>query len=110
MTFLYLVWYVILIVGAWKVFTKAGEAGWKSIIPFYNFYILSKVSGKPGWYLILWLFPILAIIPGIALARAFGRGTGFGVGLGLLYGIFMVILGFGPDQYRGPRASEQPAF
>ena len=28
----------------WKIFEKAGEKCWKSIIPFYNIYILYKIS------------------------------------------------------------------
>lgn len=27
---------ILMIVANWKLFTKAGEEGWKSIIPFYN--------------------------------------------------------------------------
>ena len=32
--------YVLLIIGMWKVFEKAGVAGWKSLIPFYNIFVL----------------------------------------------------------------------
>ena len=28
--------YVVFVVGAWKVFVKLGEPGWKAIIPVYN--------------------------------------------------------------------------
>ncbi len=28
--------YVLIVIGWGKIFTKAGEAGWKSLIPFYN--------------------------------------------------------------------------
>ena len=34
--FLVIAWYIILVIANWKIFTKAGEAGWKSIIPIYN--------------------------------------------------------------------------
>ncbi|MBR3281478.1 MAG: hypothetical protein IKI57_06580 [Clostridia bacterium] len=34
------------LVGLWKIFTKAGEKGWKALIPIYNAYILFKISGK----------------------------------------------------------------
>lgn len=37
--FVWLVVAVVAIVAMWKIFTKAGEAGWKSIIPIYNIYI-----------------------------------------------------------------------
>lgn len=39
--------YVLQIIGWWKIFTKAGEAGWKSLIPLYNLYIsCTKSAGK----------------------------------------------------------------
>ena len=31
-------------VGLWCIFEKADEAGWKSLIPFYNVYILYKLA------------------------------------------------------------------
>ena len=37
----------------------------------------------------------------VKLARAFGRGIGFAIGLILLQPIFLLILGFGSDQYYG---------
>lgn len=42
-----LVWLAIMalaVIALWKIFTKAGEAGWKAIIPVYNLYILYKIS------------------------------------------------------------------
>ena len=35
---------LILIIADWKIFTKAGEAGWKSIIPILNTYTEYKIS------------------------------------------------------------------
>ena len=34
------------VVGAWRIFTKAGVSGWKSIIPIYSTYISYKISWK----------------------------------------------------------------
>ena len=42
-------------VGTWRLFQKAGEEGWKALIPFYSSYIMLKISGRPGWWLV-WLF------------------------------------------------------
>ena len=42
--------YVFLIIAGWKIFTKAGEKGWKSIIPIYNVYVLLKISGMKNWF------------------------------------------------------------
>ena len=33
---------VLIIIGTWKILQKAGEDGWKAIIPFYGKYTLFK--------------------------------------------------------------------
>ena len=37
--FIYFAILVVVLVAQWKLFSKAGEAGWKCLIPFYNYYI-----------------------------------------------------------------------
>jgi uncharacterized membrane protein YhaH (DUF805 family) len=99
---------LLLIVAMWKVFTKAGQPGWASIIPIYNLYIWCKIVGRPWWWILLMLIPfvnfIVCIILCIDLAKSFGKGVGFGIGLALLGIIFFPILGFGSAQYQGPSA------
>jgi hypothetical protein len=99
---------LLLIVAMWKVFTKAGQPGWASIIPIYNLYIWCKIVGRPWWWILLMLIPlvnfIICIILCIDLAKSFGKGVGFGIGLALLGIIFFPILGFGSAQYQGPTA------
>ncbi len=105
---IYLAIIVAVIAGWWKIFTKAGEAGWKSIIPIYNFIVILKIVGRDWWWVILMLIPIvnfiILIIVSLDLAKSFGRGTGFGIGLAFLSFIFAPILGFGSDTYKGPAA------
>ena len=105
---IYLAITVAIIAGWWQIFTKAGEAGWKAIIPIYNIIVLLKIVGRETWWVILLLIPIVNfvvwIIVGVDLAKSFGRGTGFGIGLAFLGFIFAPILGFGSDTYRGPAA------
>jgi Family of unknown function (DUF5684) len=100
---------LLLIVAMWKVFTKAGRPGWAAIIPIYNIYVWCKIVGRPGWWVILMLIPLVNIIIGIIvcidLAKSFGKGVGFGIGIALLGIIFLPILGFGSAQYQGPSAS-----
>lgn len=95
---------LLMVASLWKVFVKAGEPGWAAIVPIYNIFVLLKIAGKPGWWFILMLIPIVNfivfIIVCVALAERFGKGAGFGVGLGLLGIIFFPILGFGDAQYR----------
>jgi|SRR5438874_12979544 len=103
---------LLLIVAMWKVFTKAGQPGWASIIPIYNLYVWCKIVGRPWWWILLMLIPfvnfIILIILCIDMAKSFGKGAGFGIGLAFLGIIFWPILGFGSAQYQGP-AVAQPA-
>ena len=101
---------LLMIVAMWKVFVKAGQPGWASIIPIYNLYVWCKIVGRPGWWIILMLIPFVNIIVGIVLcidmAKSFGKGAGFGIGLAFLGIIFLPILGFGSAQYLGAAAVE----
>jgi hypothetical protein len=50
----------------WKIFEKAGEAGWKSIIPIYNVYIMYKIVGMKNWFWYSILIPFcLGFIAGL---------------------------------------------
>lgn len=41
---------ILMIVAMWKLFKKAGEPGWKALIPIYDVYILFKISGAKSWF------------------------------------------------------------
>ena len=124
-------WWLLQIIANWRIFTKAGEAGWKSIIPIYGDYISYKIAWQPAYFwltfilgivssylqgtletgesltvymlviLIKIILVVISIMYSIKLARAFGRGTGFAIGLIFLQPIFMLFLGFGDDRYYG---------
>ncbi|MFO8088107.1 MAG: DUF5684 domain-containing protein [Bacteroidales bacterium] len=47
--------------GLWKMFEKAGEPGWKVLIPFYNFYVWLKIIHKPLWWYIFLLIPFINV-------------------------------------------------
>ena len=95
---------VIYIVSFWKIFNKAGEAGWKGVIPIYNMFVLIKIAGKPWWWFLLLLVPVVNIVIGIllsiALAKRFDQGVLFGLGLAFLGFIFYPVLAFGKATYR----------
>ena len=82
--------------------------GWAAIIPIFNLYVLIKTAGRPRWWLLLFIIPLVNIVMGfivaIDVAKAFGKGTGFGIGLALLGFIFYPILGFGDATYQGSSA------
>ena len=113
---------IVSIIGMWKMFTKAGEEGWKSIIPIYNMITLCKIVGvSPWWILIVFVSGLLGIIPilgsllnlavsiyfsillCVSTANSFGKDTGFAVGLFFLSPIFYCILGFGSAKYEGAK-------
>lgn len=118
-------WFIVLAVAYWKVFTKAGVAGWKGIIPIINMYTRYKLvwEVKMFWLAILlaaiagllpgdkgFILPTIRVAASIAflvinvkslarLSRAFGHGKGFAAGLFFLEPIFALILGFGGSQF-----------
>ena len=103
---------VLQIIANWKLFTKAGESGWKSIIPIYNLVILFKISGLSPWLILAYLATVIPVVGWIVLlvisifqvrglAKAFGRSTPFAIGLLLVPTIFYMILGFDSSTYIG---------
>ena len=98
--------YAILVIPYWVIFTKAGQPGWPALIPIYSTYILLKVVGRPGWWLILFIIPLVNLVILIIvmndLSKSFGHGVGFTLGLLFLSIIFVYILAFGASTYRGP--------
>lgn len=102
---------VLTLVAMWKLFVKAGRAGWKCLIPFYNTYCLYDIAWGNGWLFLLMFVPCVNVVVGIMmlfkLAKAFGQGTGFGFGLLFLNTIFILILGFGSAEYVGPQVSSK---
>ncbi len=93
--------------GAWATFEKAGEKGWKSIIPIYNLIILLKIVDKPWWWILLYLIPGIGFIIHIVvihlLSLSFGKGFLYTVGLYFLSPLFYLLLGFRKSaQYIGP--------
>jgi hypothetical protein len=89
----------------WKVFEKAGKPGWAAIIPIYNAIVILQIAGRPVWWFLLYLIPlvniVVAIIVMIDFAKSFGKGVGFAIGLILLGFIFIPVLAWGDAQYQG---------
>jgi len=130
----FLMWYVFEVVADWRIFQKAGQGGWKSLIPVYSNYIRCKISWRPLWF---WVSAALfaasvalgcftgksVVLDGLALAvtgisvlirvaglyhlaRAFDRGVAFTAGLVLFRPLFILILGLGGSEYRGQAAEK----
>ncbi|HIP70012.1 MAG TPA: signal peptidase I [Anaerolineae bacterium] len=106
----YLALIILMIAGFWKTFEKAGQPGWAAIIPIYNIYVMLKIVGRPGWWLILFFIPfanvIVYFILAIDVAKSFGKDALYGIILlGFLSYIGYLILGFGDAVYQGPSAA-----
>ncbi len=105
----------LMIYSLWRIFEKAGEEGWKAIIPIYNNWTLYEISGRPGWWALVGLAAIIPIVGLLAipavivlhilamidLSKKFKTGDGFVVGLILLPIVFYPILAFGDYHYHG---------
>jgi hypothetical protein len=96
------------VAGVWKTFSKAGRPGWACLVPIYNVFVMLQIAGRPMWWFLLLLVPVVNFFVILLLvtdiAKAFGKGMGFGLGL-LFFGfIFYPILGFGDSQYVGATA------
>jgi uncharacterized protein DUF5684 len=118
---LYLAFLAFFIITGWKVYEKAGQPGWASIIPIYNIIVLLKFVGKPTWWIILLIIPVVNIIFGIwtlnMLSKSFGKDEGYTVGMLFLGIVFYPMLAFGDAKYIGPfgdpvafAAAKQPHF
>ena len=48
-TIIWIAAWILVIVGMWKTFVKAGKPGWGAIIPIYNAYLMIKIAvGRAG--------------------------------------------------------------
>jgi len=97
----------------WRVFEKAGVEGWKSVIPFYNFYTLLRIVGKPGWWVALLLVPgvnvVIFVWTANMLSKSFGKNEVFTAGIVLLGFVFIPILAFDDSVYNGPLGNKKEA-
>lgn len=102
---------IFMIVTMWKIFQKANEKGYKSLIPIYNYIVLLNISGFASWQIILFLIPIVNIIymfkMYIGLSKRFGKATGFGVMCTLFPYIGLPILAFSKAEYKGEIKEEK---
>ncbi len=105
---------IVMVVAMWKMFVKAGKPGWASLVPFYSWYVLLQIVGRPAWWLLLLFIPFINIVPlvivSLDLAKSFGKDEVFGVlALFLFQPVGYAMLGFGQAQYKGPSAAAKAA-
>lgn len=100
-----LIVYVIVAIGLWKTFSKAGIPGILGIIPIVNLLFLFRVARMSMWFFLLYLIPIANLVVSIVVAVKVGRNFGHGGAfsfflLWLLAPIGYLVLGFGGDRFQ----------
>lgn len=122
----FILW-ILRIIALWKAFERAGESGWKALIPVYCSYIKYKLAWMKNWFwyclliaLIMWVIAacmpdqqelitnvgcLITSIIYIVMLFKFARKYGWGVFASVLFVIFypicVLILGFGNYPYQG---------
>ena len=120
---------LILIIGRWRIFLKAGKKGWHSLIPLLNTYQEYSTCWKGGFgilsdlcrgfgiaaasaglsavsYILVALGFLIDIPESLKLAKAFGKGKVFGVLmiLPIFKEICRFVLGVSKAEYQPPEA------
>nr|WP_294667262.1 DUF5684 domain-containing protein [uncultured Blautia sp.] len=81
-------WWILQVIANWRIFTKAGEAGWKSIIPVYGDYISYKIAWQTGYF---WMTLLLGLIA--SWIQNYANATGDNVMLLIIVFLIKIITG-----------------
>ncbi len=100
-------------IGLWKLYEKAGEEGWKAIIPVYSTVIWLRIIGRPWWWILMLLIPIVNVFYAVGimvdLMRSFGKEKFHQIAACILIPfIYLPYLGFKKDIVYKGKASEIP--
>ena len=72
--------FILYLISWFKIFGKAGYAGWKALIPFFNIFIFTKIVNKPIWRLAIYLLlPIGHIFSALHISKVFGKNISYSV-------------------------------
>jgi len=81
------------IICMWRIFVKAGEPGWKCLIPVYNIFVFMKIAWEARYFVWLFVCMIAAIL--LTSLGASSRSEGLtGLSLVLLIAIAIVAVIF----------------
>lgn len=73
------------------------ENGWFAWVPILNVYLMCKIAGKSGWWILLLLIPLVGIVISIILwmeiAKARQKPTWLGI-LMIIPGVSLFIMGY----------------
>ena len=60
----------------YPIFEKAGKKGWQALVPIYHFYVWLEITGKPRWWIILFILPFINIFMVLLMAVETARSMG----------------------------------
>ncbi len=94
---------IAVIVSLWKIFEKAGQKNWYSLIPIFNIYVWLKLLEKPIWWFILYLVPFFGFFMFLVTIwetiRAFGKNKYRHLLIGTIFPFaYMPYLAFSKDE------------
>jgi len=102
------IFFILSIVGMWGIFKKAGEKGWKILVPFYNWYVWLMIIKKPLWWYIFLLIPFINVfvilLMIVEILKCFKKHGLLEQALGVLFPFFYLpFLAFSSkEQYSDP--------
>lgn len=95
------------IAGFWRMFTKAGQPGWASVVPIYNMVVMARIAGLPVWTVLLQFVPFIGFFVAIytfhRIFLSFGKNVLWTVGIFVpfVFPLEILAIGFGDAEYRG---------
>lgn len=108
--------YILLSVSLYFLFPKAGIDGWKGLVPGLNFVEMCKMIGRPSWWALLLLIPIVGffIYAGLTIdtIRSFGRGRFWeSVVAVALAPVIMFMIAFNEEnEFEGPIVTKEKEY
>ena len=66
---------ILSVIAWWRIFSKAGESGWKAIIPFYNMYTMYKLFWKKIVFVIMLIICAISLVG--AIMMSYGMAVSF---------------------------------
>lgn len=92
-----LIAYILQVLAWWRLFEKAGEEGWKSLIPIYNVWVAFKIANPYGSNNILWLIgsfiPLIQAFVFLVMGYKFASKFTNNMLVRILYMIFPFFVG-----------------
>jgi len=89
-------WLLIYFTSYWTFMEKSGYPGWFAFIPVFNWYILTRIAGRSGWWALAFLVPILNLAARLLIwseiSERYGKSTGYSIGLAWFNPIFLPML------------------